>query len=152
MDVQDLYKEIIVDHNRSPRNFRRIESPTHCAEGFNPLCGDKLNLYLTVDGNVITDIAFEGAGCAISIASASLLTEALKGQSVDDATVLFERMRRLFVEQDDPDDLGALGKLAALGGVRQYPSRIKCANLSWHALHAALESSEADASASASTE
>ncbi len=138
MDVQDLYKEIIVDHNRSPRNFRRIEAPTHQAEGFNPLCGDKLCLYLTVDGNTIRDVAFEGSGCAISVASASMLTEALIGKNVDEAEALFERMRQLFTDQGEQADLDALGKLAALGGVRQYPSRIKCANLSWHALHAAL--------------
>ncbi|MFK7886136.1 MAG: Fe-S cluster assembly sulfur transfer protein SufU [Gammaproteobacteria bacterium] len=148
MDVQDLYKEVIVDHNRSPRNFRRIEAPTHQAEGFNPLCGDKLNLYMTVDGDTITDIAFEGSGCAISVASASMLTEALYGRSLSDAHKLFERMRTLFTDQGDQQDLDALGKLAALGGVRQYPSRIKCANLSWHALHAALD----DAQDGASTE
>lgn len=147
MDLQDLYKEIIVDHNRSPRNFRRIEHPTHQAEGFNPLCGDKLHLYLTVEGDTITDIAFEASGCAISVASASLLTEALKGQSVADADTLFERMRTLFTDQDQVPDIDELGKLAALGGVRQYPSRIKCANLSWHALHAALTDTD-----SASTE
>ncbi|MFK8017233.1 MAG: Fe-S cluster assembly sulfur transfer protein SufU [Gammaproteobacteria bacterium] len=139
MDVQDLYKEIIVDHNRSPRNFRRIDEPTHQAEGFNPLCGDKLKLYLTVDSDVIKDIAFEGSGCAISVASASMLTEALLGKNIDDAGRLFERMRALFTEQGDQENLDELGKLAALGGVRQYPSRIKCANLSWHALHAALD-------------
>lgn len=138
MDVQDLYKEIIVDHNRSPRNFRRIDEPTHDAEGFNPLCGDKLHLYLVIDGDTIRDIAFEGSGCAISVASASMLTEALRGKSVDEAQRLFERMRALFTDQGEQADLDALGKLAALGGVRQYPSRIKCANLSWHALHAAL--------------
>lgn len=146
MDVQDLYKEIIVDHNRSPRNFRRIEQPTHHAEGFNPLCGDKLHLYLTVDGDTIKDIAFEGSGCAISVASASMLTEALRGKSIDEAQQLFERMRALFTDQGEQDDLDALGKLAALGGVRQYPSRIKCANLSWHALHSALTTNAAPAS------
>jgi nitrogen fixation NifU-like protein len=149
MDVQDLYKEIIVDHNRSPRNFRRIDAPTHQAEGFNPLCGDKLHLYLTIDGDTISDIAFEGSGCAISVASASMMTDALRGKSVDEAQQLFERMRALFTDQGEQGDLDALGKLAALGGVRQYPSRIKCANLSWHALHAALT---ADAAATASTE
>jgi nitrogen fixation NifU-like protein len=146
MDLQDLYKEIIVDHNRSPRNFRRIEEPTHQAEGFNPLCGDKLNLYMSVDGDTITDIAFEGSGCAISVASASMLTEALLGRSLSEAEQLFERMRTLFTDQGDQTDLEALGKLAALGGVRQYPSRIKCANLSWHALHAALDDSQDGAS------
>ena len=146
MDVQDLYKDIIVDHNRSPRNFRRIESPTHQAEGFNPLCGDKLNLTMTVDGDTITDIAFEGSGCAISVASASMLTEALQGKKIDEAQQLFERMRTLFTDQGDQNNLDELGKLAALGGVRQYPSRIKCANLSWHALRAALDQGAISAS------
>lgn len=151
MDVQDLYKEIIVDHNRSPRNFRRIDAATHVAEGFNPLCGDKLNLFLTVRDGCIEDIAFEGTGCAISVASASMLTEALRGKSVTEAERLFERMRALFTDQGEQADLAALGKLAALGGVRAYPSRIKCANLSWHALHAALNANAQDPAA-ASTE
>ncbi|MEM6641031.1 MAG: Fe-S cluster assembly sulfur transfer protein SufU [Pseudomonadota bacterium] len=151
MDLQDLYREVIVDHNKSPRNFRRIITPTHTADGFNPLCGDKLSIYLSIDGDIIKDIAFEGSGCAISVASASLLTEAVKGESVASARTLFERMRRLFTDQEDAPDIDQLGKLVALGGVRQFPSRIKCANLSWHALNAALRDGGVER-ASASTE
>lgn len=151
MNLQDLYKDIIVDHNKSPRNFRRIAEPTHQAEGFNPLCGDKLKLYLTVRDGVIEDVAFEGSGCAISVASASLLTEALRGKKPAEAEIMFERMRTLFTDSDAPVDIDVLGKLAALGGVRAYPSRVKCAALSWHALHAALNPDES-AQAAASTE
>ena len=140
MDLQDLYKDIIVDHNRSPRHFGKLEEPTHRAEGFNPLCGDRLTLYLRVIDGVIEDIAFEGSGCAISVASASLLTEALLGKTPAEADALFAKMRMLFTGEKVPDDLTELGKLAALAGVRAYPSRVKCANLSWHALHKALES------------
>ncbi len=151
MDLKDLYQEIIVDHNRSPRNFRRLDDATHRAEGFNPLCGDKLTLYLRIVDDRIEDVSFEGSGCAISVASASLLTEALIGKTPDQADALFARMRDLFTDSEAEPDTEALGKLAALGGVRAYPSRVKCASLSWHALHAALESDASDA-ASASTE
>lgn len=147
MDLKDLYQQIIVDHNRSPRNFRRIDNPSRQTQGFNPLCGDKLTLYLQLDGERITDVAFEGSGCAISVASASLMTEALKGKTTSEAAELFARMRSLFNSGSEPVDLEPLGKLGALGGVRAYPSRIKCANLSWHALNAALEQRD-----SASTE
>lgn len=143
MDLTDLYQQIIVDHNRSPRNFRRIENPTREAEGFNPLCGDKLKLYLQLDGNVVSDAAFEGSGCAISVASASLMTEALIGKDVAEAEALFQTMRDLFQSGDAEVDLDALGKLGALAGVRAFPSRIKCANLCWHALHAALDERDA---------
>ncbi len=146
MDLRDLYQEIIVDHNRSPRNFRKIDEHTHAAQGFNPLCGDKLTMYLVLEGDVISDIAFEGSGCAISVASASLLTERLKGQTVSEARTTFDQLHTVFTSPEEPEDLEALGKLGALAGVRAYPSRIKCASLSWHALNNALNSEGVTAS------
>ena len=146
MDLRDLYQEIIVDHNRSPRNFRKIDEHTHTAQGFNPLCGDKLTMYIVLDGDVISDISFEGSGCAISVASASLLTERLKGKTVAEARKTFEELHTVFTSPDEPEDLEALGKLGALAGVRAYPSRIKCASLSWHALNSALNSGGVTAS------
>jgi nitrogen fixation NifU-like protein len=141
MELADLYKDLIIDHNKSPRNFRRIEPCDHKADGFNPLCGDKLTVYLTLDdaGERITDVAFEGAGCAISVASASLMTEHLKGRTVAEARKLFEDMHALLTEADADVDPASLGKLAALSGVRAYPSRVKCASLCWHTVTAALE-------------
>jgi nitrogen fixation NifU-like protein len=137
MDLNELYREVIVDHNRSPRNFRRIEHPTRIADGHNPLCGDKLTLYMTIANGVIEDVSFQGSGCAISTASASLMTEALKGKTEQEAEALFRKFHALITDEGDADD-PALGKLAVLTGVRQYPSRIKCAILCWHAMHAAL--------------
>jgi nitrogen fixation NifU-like protein len=129
---------VILDHNRRPRNFRAIVSPSHHAEGYNPLCGDRLNLYVQVDGDVITDVAFQGSGCAISKASASLMTAAVRGTTRADADALFERVHRLVTGRLSADEARALGRLAALGGVSAFPIRVKCASLSWHALHAAL--------------
>lgn len=136
MDLNELYREVILDHNRTPRNFRKLEPCSHSAQGFNPLCGDKLTIYLSMDGEKIDDIAFEGSGCAISVASSSLMTEAVKGKTNHQALALFEKMRELLSGKSESEDLG---KLVALGGVRQFPSRIKCANLAWHALRAALD-------------
>lgn len=135
MDLRELYQEVIVDHNRAPRNFRRIERPTRALEGFNPLCGDRLMLYVTLDGDTIQDIAFEGSGCAISVASASLMTEALKGKRKADAERLFGQVHGLLTgaTTETPE-----GKLAVLAGVKEYPSRIKCATLAWHTLQGAL--------------
>lgn len=137
MDLNDLYREVIVDHNRSPRNFRRLEDAPRRADGYNPLCGDKLTLYMQTSGGVINDVAFEGSGCAISVASASLMTESLKGKTEAEAESLFEKFHALLTDSGDEDD-PALGKLTVLAGVRQYPSRIKCAILCWHAMRAAL--------------
>ena len=137
MDLNDLYQEVILDHNRRPRNFHAIADATHRAEGYNPLCGDRLTLYLKVDGDMITDAAFEGAGCAISKASASMMTDALKGTSVGQARALFDRFHRMVTTAPDAA-VEDLGKLSALAGVREFPVRVKCASLSWHALHAAL--------------
>jgi nitrogen fixation NifU-like protein len=137
-DLSDLYQEVILDHNRRPRNFRILEQASHQAEGNNPLCGDRLNLYVNVDGEIITDIGFQGSGCAISRASASLMTDAVKGRPVAEARELFERFHRMVTTPPDRpvDDLG---KLSVLAGVREFPVRIKCASLAWHALKAALE-------------
>ena len=140
MDLASLYQELIVDHNRSPRNFGQLQNPTHEAEGFNPLCGDRLHVYLDVHDDRIDAIRFDGAGCAISMASASLMTEAVAGHSVARAEALFETMRSLLAGEADASD-PSLGKLTALAGVRAFPQRIKCANLCWHALHEALAGS-----------
>lgn len=142
MDLKSLYQDIIVDHNRSPRNFRRIEDATRRIDGYNPLCGDRLTLYVKLDGDVIEDVSFEGSGCAISTASASLMTESLKGRRVADAKQMFESMRDLLTRDDSGVDPDSLGKLAALEGVRDYPSRVKCATLCWHTLHSALEGND----------
>jgi nitrogen fixation NifU-like protein len=138
-DLSDLYQQVILDHNRSPRNFKRIESANRRAEGNNPLCGDRIQLYVQLDGETISDIGFQmpqGAGCAISKASASLMTEAVKGKPAADAEAMFQAFRDMLAGGNN-----APGKLAAFSGVRAFPSRIKCANLAWHALHAALQNS-----------
>jgi nitrogen fixation NifU-like protein len=148
-EMQDLYRHTILDHARKPRNFGRLENATHTAEGINPLCGDKLRLYLCVDANdQIINVGFEGSGCAISVASASLLTEAVSNLSVADADVCFGVVTGRLTQQTT--DIAApknvdLSKLKALDGVRQHPSRVKCATLAWHALHAALEHSSTTA-------
>ncbi|NNM58586.1 MAG: SUF system NifU family Fe-S cluster assembly protein [Legionellales bacterium] len=137
LDLRSLYQEVIVDHNRQPRNFGRLPHPTHHAEGFNPLCGDAINLDLAIDNNTIDAISFDGHGCAISTASASLMTEILKGKTMQEAEKLFQLFHDALVN-DHCDDIEALGKLQVLLGVKDYPARIKCATLAWHALHAAL--------------
>ena len=138
-DLSDLYQEVILDHNRRPRNFRVLADATRVANGHNPLCGDKLRLYLKLDGNRIADIAFEGSGCAISKASASLMTDAVKGQTIDDATALFDKFHQIVTTPiDEAIDEESVGKLAVLAGVREFPARVKCASLAWHTLMAAL--------------
>ncbi|MEO6213530.1 MAG: Fe-S cluster assembly sulfur transfer protein SufU [Vicinamibacterales bacterium] len=137
-DLNDLYQEVILDHNRRPRNFRTIAGASHHAEGFNPLCGDHLSLTLQVDGQTISDVAFEGAGCAISKASASLMTDAVKGKSVDEAQALFQRFHSM-VTTPPAEPVENMGKLSVLAGVRAFPVRVKCASLAWHTLKAALE-------------
>ncbi len=139
-DLRDLYQQIILDHNRSPRNFRRIENATATAEGNNPICGDVIELFVRVDGDRIADIGFQGSGCAISQASASLMTEAVKGRSREEATALFTAFVGMVAGRGTAaDERKTLGKLAALGGVRQFPARVKCANLPWHTLRACLD-------------
>lgn len=138
-DLQGLYQEMILEHKRNPRNHRTIEAPTASADGFNPLCGDRLHLRLVVSDGVVMDAAFEGSGCAISTASASMMTEAMKGKSADDAHRLFRTFHALVTGQVAPADAVPLGKLAAFEGVRAFPMRVKCATLAWHTLEAALQ-------------
>ncbi len=140
-DLKDLYQDVIIDHNRSPRNFGKLENPTQVAEGYNPLCGDKLNLYLTTEDDLITDVSFDGSGCAISVASASLMTDSLKGKTIEEAEQLFQNFHDLIMEEESPDQeqMQSLGKLAALAGVKEYPARVKCATLCWHTLHSAIQ-------------
>ena len=139
-DLGDLYQEVIIDHARRPRNFGELEGATRTAEGFNPLCGDQLTLYVKLADGRIADIAFQGAGCAISQASASLMTTALKGKSQDEALDLFERVHAMLTEGPNGEAGQAeLGKLAVLSGVWEFPMRVKCATLAWHTLRSALE-------------
>lgn len=137
-DLNELYQEVILDHNKRPRNFRTIEGASHHADGYNPLCGDKLSLTVKVDGDQIADVAFVGSGCAISKASASLMTDSLKGKSVAEARALFERFHRMITTPPD-QPVEDMGKLSVLAGVREFPVRVKCASLAWHTLKAALE-------------
>ncbi len=138
-DLNDLYQEVILDHNRRPRNFGPLPGATQSARGHNPLCGDKLTLSLKVEGDRIAGVSFEGSGCAISKASASLMTDAIKGQTIDEATALFDRFHQMVTTPiDRPVDEAAVGKLAVLAGVREFPARVKCASLAWHTLKAAL--------------
>jgi len=134
-DLQDLYQEVILDHNRRPRNFRALDGGRR-AEGYNPLCGDRLTVYLRVEDDVIKDATFQGSGCAISKASASLMTDVVKGKTVAEAEALFERFHRVVTAPPDAP-VEDLGKLSVLAGVRQFPVRVKCATLAWYALRAA---------------
>lgn len=137
-DLRELYQEVIVDHGRRPRNFRRLDGAARSLEGYNPLCGDKISLYVDVDGGRVKDVSFEGKGCAISIASASVMTEILKGKSREEAEALFEKFHALVTTGENASSDEELGKLAVFAGVREFPSRVKCAVLAWHTLHAAL--------------
>ncbi len=141
-DLRDLYQEVIFDHNRNPRNFRIIDDADRKVEGFNPLCGDRLTLYLKLDGDVITDASFQGSGCAISTASVSLMTEIIKGKSEQEAEALFKQFHEMTTGKDEHFNLEAIGKLAVLAGVREYPARVKCATLAWHTLDAALKNQQ----------
>ena len=149
MDLRELYQDIILDHGRHPRNFRKIEHPTHFAQGYNPLCGDRVTVYLTLDGDRITDVSFEGRGCAISTAAASLMTEVLKGKTIDEARQLFVQFHAKVTggaEAELPEDLQEdAERLEPLTGVKAYPVRVKCATLPWHAFEAALKSGLAGA-------
>ena len=139
-DLQDLYQDIVIDHNSRPRNFRKPEGATRSIEGYNPLCGDRYTLYLKVDGDLISDIGFQGSGCAISKASASMMTDAVKGRPTKHAQELFDSFHKMLMRPPGADfDADEVGDLEALCGVNQYPARVKCAVLSWHTLHAALE-------------
>ncbi|MGY6214107.1 Fe-S cluster assembly sulfur transfer protein SufU [Methylolobus aquaticus] len=146
--IRDLYQEVVFDHNRNPRNFRVIDDATRKIDGFNPLCGDRITLYLKLRDGVIEDVSFQGQGCAISTASASIMTEVVRGLTEQQAHELFATFHRITTGQDDDVKLEDLGKLAVLAGVRAYPARVKCATLAWHSLEAAL----ADDATTVSTE
>ena len=142
-ETQDLYQEVILDHYRNPRNYCEMECPTHSAKGNNPLCGDKLELYVKLDGDKIEDISFKGAGCAISQASASLMTEQLKGRTVKEAMDTFDKVHCMLTgkhpDELSDDEIEGMGKLQALSGICEYPMRVKCASLAWHTLKSAIE-------------
>jgi nitrogen fixation protein NifU and related proteins len=139
MELNELYRDVILDHNRRPRNFGGLDPADASVEGFNPMCGDRLTVRLKLDEDRISDIRFEGQGCAISTASASLMTEAVKGRTRDEALRLFDRVHQLLTDDAAPP-ADELGKLAALSGVREFPARVKCASLCWHTLASALQS------------
>jgi nitrogen fixation NifU-like protein len=136
-ELRELYQQVILDHNRKPRNFRRLEGANRTAEGFNPLCGDRITLALSVEAGVVKEAAFQGSGCAISRASASMLTGSVIGRREEEAEALFRRVHAMLTGEADGDP-GDLGKLAVFAGVREFPSRVKCVTLAWHTLHAAL--------------
>ena len=139
-EIQALYQQVILDHNKNPHNFGELEHADCFAEGLNPLCGDHINVFLNVDGDVITDIRFNGSGCAISKSSASIMTTLLKGKRVAEAEELFGKFHDLVTaEMDDQFDMDELGKLAVFAGIREFPARVKCASLAWHTLKSALE-------------
>lgn len=137
--LRELYQEVIIDHNRHPRNFKELPNPTRCAEGFNPLCGDQITLYMMIENNIISEVTFQGHGCAISTASASLMTQVLKGKTIAQAKELFHQVHDFITTQDKQNI--DLGKLAALAGVKEFPARVKCATLPWHTLNQALTDS-----------
>lgn len=138
LDLRELYQEVIIDHNRNPRNHHILEDATSTANGFNPLCGDKLTVYAKIEDNHINDLSFVGSGCAIAQASASLMTDALKGKTIDEAHELYEKVHKMLT-QDEETDLTSVGKLNVLLGVKAFPARVKCATLAWHTLEAALK-------------
>jgi nitrogen fixation protein NifU and related proteins len=137
MDLKDLYRDVILDHNKSPRNRGDLPPPARAAQGHNPLCGDQLTVYALMDGDILKDVRFDGSGCAISVASASLMSEAVKGKSQAEIATLFHAIHDLLTRADAPIPV-QLGKLAALSGVREFPARVKCASLCWHTLNQAL--------------
>jgi len=142
-DLRELYQQVIVEHSKKPRNFKELKGASHSAEGFNPLCGDQIIVYLVMEGDTVKEVAFEGSGCAISKASASLMTGAVKGKTREEAEQLFSRFRAMVTsEHGTAIDEEALGKLAVFSGVREFPVRVKCATLAWHTLAAALEGEE----------
>jgi nitrogen fixation protein NifU and related proteins len=140
MDLRELYQEVILDHNKRPRNFRVPDPMNRKAEGYNPLCGDKITVFMYVDGDVISDLGFQGTGCAISKASASMMTDALKGKTLAEAEAFFQKFHTMLTAPATSSaEVDALGKLAVLSGVREYPMRVKCASLAWHTLKAAMQ-------------
>lgn len=136
--LSDLYQEILLEHNSKPRNFRKVEDASATAEGYNPLCGDQITLYLKVVDDVVEDVAFQGVGCAISRASASMMTQSIKGKSLDEAHVIFDAFHNMIIHPNEEPDFDILGDLETLSGVNEYPTRIKCAVLAWHTMRSAL--------------
>lgn len=145
-DLRDLYQEVILEHSKAPRNYRELAVANQHAEGYNPLCGDHFTVYLHVEGDAIRDISFQGSGCAISKASASMMTQALKGKSKEEARKLFDRFHKLVTTGEANGDRPELGKLAVFSGVSEFPVRVKCATLAWHTLQAALEGKQSTVS------
>ncbi len=142
-ELRELYQQVILDHNKSPRNFRKLENANHFAEGYNPLCGDKIDIYLFVEDDKVKDISFQGNGCAISKASASLMSSIVKGKTVSETKELFEKFHDLITGKIDNDSaFDTLGKLSVFAGVKEFPSRVKCASLAWHTMNAALKNEE----------
>ena len=141
-ELQELYREVILDHRRRPRNFGELADADRVVEGVNPLCGDSMTLYVNLDGDRVSDISFTGTGCAISVASSSLMTEMAKGNSIGELRSLFDRVHEMLTGDGDGPDLDEMDKLAALSGVRAYPTRVKCATLAWHALLGAISGSQ----------
>lgn len=142
-ELSELYQQVILDHNKKPRNFRKLEHANHRAEGYNPLCGDHLTIYLNLEGDAVKEIAFEGSGCAISKAAASMMTQAVKGKSKEQAEHLFTEFHSMVTgELDTENEENSLGNLKIFAGVREFPVRVKCATLPWHTLHAALHNEE----------
>jgi nitrogen fixation NifU-like protein len=146
-ELRELYQQVILDHNKSPRNFRKMENATQFAEGYNPLCGDHLDVFLLIEDGVVKDVSFKGEGCAISKASASLMTSILKGKSVEEAEILFEKFHSLVTGKiGDNENIDELGKLAVFAGVQEFPVRVKCASLAWHTMMNALHGKDVKAS------
>ena len=142
-ELSELYQQVILDHNKKPRNFRKLEAANHSAEGYNPLCGDHLTIYLNLQGDGVKEISFEGSGCAISKAAASMMTQAVKGKTKDEAERLFGEFHRMVTgELDEESEANTLGNLIIFAGVREFPVRVKCATLPWHTMHAALNNQE----------
>ena len=138
-ELSELYQQVILDHNKKPRNFRKLENANHTAEGYNPLCGDHLTVYLNVDADLVQEVGFEGSGCAISKASASMMTQAVKGKSTEEVETLFKEFHSMVTgELDEETEENSLGNLKIFAGVREFPVRVKCATLPWHTMHAAL--------------
>jgi nitrogen fixation NifU-like protein len=138
-ELSELYQQVILDHNKKPRNFRKLEAANHSAEGYNPLCGDQLTVYMNLKDDLVTDVGFEGSGCAISKASASMMTQAVKGKSKEQAETLFKEFHSMVTgELDEETEENNLGNLKIFAGVREFPVRVKCATLPWHTMHAAL--------------
>jgi nitrogen fixation NifU-like protein len=137
-DLRELYQEVILEHSKAPRNYREMETASHTAEGYNPLCGDHFTVYLNLDADSIRDISFQGSGCAISKASASMMTQSVKGKTRAEAETLFDQFHKMVTGQPVNGNRAELGKLAVFSGVSEFPVRVKCATLAWHALHAAM--------------